>query len=112
SLWREMGRLAGAETGFRTTGLMYISGNPETTAKHEAWLEQARQHQLETRILSSRELAGLLPGAAQSWRSALYTASDGGAEPAIAAPSIAEAARRHGATIVTGCAVRGIETAA
>jgi len=36
--------------------------------------------------------------------------SDGRAEPQQAAPAIAEAARRHGATIFTQCAVRGIET--
>src|SRR5262249_48760934 len=43
---------------------------------------------------------------------ALYTPSDGKGEPHMAAPAIALGARRHGATILTGCAVRGIETAA
>jgi glycine/D-amino acid oxidase-like deaminating enzyme len=38
------------------------------------------------------------------------TPSDGRAEPAHAAPAIAVAARRLGATILTQCAVRGIET--
>ena len=42
--------------------------------------------------------------------SALYTPSDGRAEPQKAAPAIAEAARAHGAGIFTQCAVRGIET--
>src|SRR5207253_52840 len=46
-----------------------------------------------------------------TWTGALYTASDGKAEPQRAAPAIAEAARRHGAAILTQCAVRGIETA-
>ncbi len=52
----------------------------------------------------------MLPGLTGSWLAALYTPSDGRAEPAHAAPAIAQAARRLGATILTHCAVRGIET--
>jgi glycine/D-amino acid oxidase-like deaminating enzyme len=112
SLWREMDRLAGVETGFRTTGLMYIAAGPEDAAKYEAWLDRARPHQLESRMLSGAEVAQLLPGGTRQWHGALYTASDGGAEPELAAPAIAEAAQRLGAAVVTRCAVRGIETAA
>jgi glycine/D-amino acid oxidase-like deaminating enzyme len=43
---------------------------------------------------------------------ALYTPMDGRAEPQRAAPAIAEAARDKGATILTECAVRGIELSA
>jgi glycine/D-amino acid oxidase-like deaminating enzyme len=110
-LWREMGRLAGAETGFKTTGLIYLSAGPEDAAKYEAWLEKARGHQLDSRMLSGREVAKLLPGGLRDWPGALYTPSDGGAEPDLAAPAIAEAARRQGAAVMTNCAVRGIETA-
>ncbi|PMW45569.1 D-amino-acid oxidase, partial [Pseudomonas sp. GW460-11-11-14-LB11] len=39
-----------------------------------------------------------------------YTPVDGRAEPQKAAPAIAEAARDKGASILTECAVRGIET--
>ena len=48
------------------------------------------------------------PRAASSPR--LHTPTDGRAEPSQAAPAIAEAARAPGATILTGCAVRGVET--
>ena len=41
---------------------------------------------------------------------AMHTPTDGRAEPSQAAPAIAEAARAAGATILTECAVRGIET--
>jgi glycine/D-amino acid oxidase-like deaminating enzyme len=112
SLWREMGRLAGAETGFKTTGLMYLAAGPADAAKYEAWLDQARPHQLESRMLSAAEVARLLPGGARRWPGALYTADDGGAEPELAAPAIAAAAQRLGAAVVSGCAVRGIETEA
>jgi len=112
SLWREMGGLAGVETGFRTTGLMYIAGSAEDAAKYETWLERARPHQLDSRMLSGAEVAQLLPGGSRRWHGALYTASDGGAEPELAAPALAEAAQRLGSAVVAQCAVRGIETAA
>ena len=46
-------------------------------------------------------LPRVLPGAALRHTGALHTPSDGRAEPAQAAPAIAEAARAHGATILT-----------
>ncbi len=109
-LWRDPLRLGGADTGFRTTGLMYLCDRPEDAPRFEAWLEHARRHQLDSRLLSGAEVGRLLPGAARGWTGALYTASDGGAEPEKAAPAIAAAAGRAGAALVAGCAVRGLET--
>ncbi len=40
----------------------------------------------------------------------MFTPCDGRAEPSLAAPAIAQAARHAGACILTRCAVRGIET--
>jgi glycine/D-amino acid oxidase-like deaminating enzyme len=42
----------------------------------------------------------------------MHTASDGRAEPHTATPAIARAAAREGATVLTACAVRGLETQA
>jgi len=54
----------------------------------------------------------MFPGSAVDWRGGFHTPNDGRAEPAKAAPAIAEAARRHGATIHQTCAARGLETEA
>ena len=109
-LWNDMNHLTGAETGFRTTGLMFLSETDKDVAEHEAWLEHARAHQLDTRMLSSREIAELAPGGEMRVKGALYTPSDGRAEPQKAPPAIARAAQGLGATVLTGCAVRGVET--
>ena len=45
-------------------------------------------------------------------RGAMYTPSDGRAEPFIAVPAIARAAQRAGARIIENCAARTIETQA
>jgi glycine/D-amino acid oxidase-like deaminating enzyme len=109
-LWQDRRLLGDADTGFRTTGIMYLCGRSANDAEnYEAWLDRVRPFQLGSRMLGSAEVARLLPGAARTWPGALYTPGDGGAEPERAAPAIAEAARRHGATVLTGCAVRGIE---
>src|ERR1700758_5345634 len=110
-LWRGMNEMVEAETGFRQAGIMSLAETEAELGQFEAWLDHARQYQLDTRIIDRAEAAELMPGLTGNWTGALYTASDGKAEPQRAAPAIAEAARRRGAAIVTQCAVRGIETA-
>jgi glycine/D-amino acid oxidase-like deaminating enzyme len=110
-LWPEMNTLVGAETGFRRSGIVYLCRTPKELAKREAWLERVgKPFGLDTRLLTRDQAIRALPGLAGPWLGALVTPSDGRAEPAHAAPAIAEAARRLGATILTRCAVRGMET--
>jgi glycine/D-amino acid oxidase-like deaminating enzyme len=111
-LWEGMNQRVEAETGFRQCGIMYLAETPAELGQLEGWLDHSRQYQLDTRLLTRAEAGELMPGLAGNWAGALYTASDGKAEPQRAAPAIAEAARRHGAAVVQQCAARGIETAA
>src|SRR5215467_10779062 len=110
-LWQGMNEMVEAETGFRTCGIMYLAESPADVARLETWLDHAREYQLDTRLIDSAEIAERLPGMAKRWAGGLYTPSDGKGEPQMAAPAIAQAARRHGAKILTGCAARGVETA-
>jgi len=110
-LWRGMNARVGAETGFRQAGTIYLADTQRELAGHEAWLAHARRFQLDSRLLAADEIETVLPGARRRWAGALHTPSDGRAEPGKASPAIAAAARRAGATVLTGCAVRGIETA-
>ena len=108
-LWRGMNERTGRETGFRQPGILYLCENEREAATQETWLEQARLYQVESRMLRGTALDEVMPGASRTFIAGLHTASDGRAEPALAAPAIAEAARDHGARIFTGCAVRGID---
>src|SRR5881227_3347471 len=92
-LWERMNGTVEAETGFRTCGIMYLGENAEALSQMGTWLEHAREFQLDTRLIDGAEVARLLPGIAKSWAGALYTASDGKAEPQLAAPAIAQGAR-------------------
>jgi glycine/D-amino acid oxidase-like deaminating enzyme len=111
-LWRGMNERVGAETGFRQCGIAYLCETDQDVASRARWLEHAQPYQLDSRLLSGAEAGKLVPGASIEWRGALYTPSDGRAEPQKAAPAIANAARAHGARIFPRCAVRGLELSA
>jgi glycine/D-amino acid oxidase-like deaminating enzyme len=109
-LWRKMNERVGADTGFRQSGILYLAETEAELAVKVGWLEEhARPYQLDTRLIGSAEVADLMPGSGVRWQGALYTHSDGRAEPLKAAPAMAAAARANGARILTSCAVRGIE---
>jgi glycine/D-amino acid oxidase-like deaminating enzyme len=109
NLWNGMQQLVGEDVGFRRTGILYLCERDADIPHHEEWLKNAGEYALDSRIVSGSELAALQPGATKTYRAALYTKSDGRAEPQKAAPAIARAAIRAGATILEQCAVRGID---
>jgi glycine/D-amino acid oxidase-like deaminating enzyme len=104
-----MNERTGRETGFRQPGVMYLCENEQEVAAQETWLDEARLYQVDSRLLRGQDLEAVLPGAEARFVAGLHTPTDGRAEPAHAAPAIAEAARDHGARIFTNCAVRGID---
>jgi glycine/D-amino acid oxidase-like deaminating enzyme len=108
--WDGMAQRVGAEVGFTRAGACYLCETPREVAAYEAWLDNARQWQVRSRILGPDEVDKLVPGSSRRWAGALYTDNDGRAEPQLAVPLMAQAARRLGAVIVTGCAARGFET--
>jgi glycine/D-amino acid oxidase-like deaminating enzyme len=110
-LWQDMNRRTNRETGFRQSGIMYLCQTETEIAVQEAWLRQASQYQVDARLLKGFALEAAIPGASRGFIAGLHMPSDGRAEPALAAPAIAEAARDHDAQIFTNTAVRGITRA-
>ena len=111
-LWEVMTARTNAESGFRQTGIVYLCETSKEAARHEAWLTHAKAYQIDSRLIGSDEIDRLLPGSSRRWPAALYTPSDGCAEPEKATSSIANSAFRKGAAILEACAVRGLETTA
>jgi glycine/D-amino acid oxidase-like deaminating enzyme len=111
-MWAAMNLEVGAETGFRNSGIVYLCETQKDLDEREAWLAHARSYQVNSRLLGPAEVDRALPGSARRWMGALFTPTDGRAEPQLAVPAMAEAARRMGATVMASCAVRGLETAA
>ncbi len=111
-LWSQMNARIGRETGWRRTGISYLSYTQRDLKDWLTWAEIGKRHGLDARMLTPGEIVEKLPGNNGNILGALHTASDGRAEPWIAVPAMAEAAREKGAHIITHCAVRGVETMA
>ena len=111
-IWRQLGDAIGEDVGFREQGILYLIDDDRQLERYAAWVKAADDYGIGSRLIEGEELKGLVRGAATQWRGALYTASDGRAEPHKATPALARAAAREGATILTACAVRGIESSA
>lgn len=112
AIWRTLAEDIGEDVGYAEGGCLFGLRTEKELQDAEAWLPTAREFGLPTRMISSDEMQPFVGDAARQWRGALYTHDDGRAEPHLAAPAIARAAGRAGATIMTGCAVRGISTQA
>jgi glycine/D-amino acid oxidase-like deaminating enzyme len=111
-LWERMNARISAETGYRKRGIVYLCENGKEAAYYEGWLKEAQAFQIDSRLIASGEIGRLLPGSSRRWKAALFTPSDGTAEPEMATSAMANAAQRAGAAIVEQCAVRGLETSA
>jgi glycine/D-amino acid oxidase-like deaminating enzyme len=109
-IWRGLEQEIGEDVGFSENGVLFAADDDKAMNEYADWISTARDYDLDTRLVEGRELKDLVRGATIDWPAALYTASDGRAEPHKAGPAIARAASRHGATVLTSCAVRGIET--
>ncbi len=111
-LWEEMQAESGTDVGFRRTGILFLTRDSAELAAWEKWVAIAREQQVHSAILTPAEIAARLPANRDTWLGGLHTPSDGRAEPSLAAPAFAQAARRHGVSIHQDCAARGLETAA
>jgi glycine/D-amino acid oxidase-like deaminating enzyme len=109
-IWRGLSDEIGEDVGYEQTGCLFLGADDKELEQFGAWLPTADEYGLDTRLIDAQELARHVRGATVKWKGALFTPSDGRAEPQKAAPAIARAAERAGATVLTACAVRGIET--
>ena len=109
-IWRTLAEDIGEDVGFSQGGCIFTARKDADIEGFQQWLEVASEHDLDTRLLDAEEMRRQVEGSSANWIGGLYTASDGRAEPHIAGPAIGRAAAREGATILTSCAVRGIES--
>lgn len=110
-LWDGLSQEIGADTGFRRSGLIYVTKSEAELATWSSWIDMAREFQVHSRVLSPAEAKTLTPGNEQDWIGGVHSPSDGRAEPTMAAPALAAAARARGVTIHQDCAVRGLDVA-
>lgn len=111
-IWETLADDIGEDVGFSQEGCMFVARKEKEVEGYFQWMEIGQEYGLDSRVINADEMRRRVKGFTPDWKGALYTASDARAEPHKATPAIARAAAREGATILTSCAVRGIDTAA
>src|ERR1700722_6325860 len=66
-LWAGMNAQTGGDTGFRTSGIVYLCETRRELDGYEAWLDGARQFQVQSGLLGPGEAEEGSPGLARRW---------------------------------------------
>lgn len=106
-LWGEI--QAREDVGFRRTGILYLQEDEADRAIHQRWLDRCGSLGIDARLLARDATQALLPASRRAWSGAMYSKSDGVAEPHLATRAIARLAREAGAQVFEHCAARGVE---
>ena len=109
-IWHGLAEKTGeADLQFTQSGCYYLAEDEATLAKYEQWHDLAKQHQLDTRMLSREELGERFSNVKANFVGGMVTETDGRAEPFVAVPALARAAREQGAVVIEACAVRTLD---
>lgn len=111
---REWDRIApqlDLDAGWRRTGATYLAETEAERAGFEAFMVHAREHQMDTRLMTAAETDAHLGRDDRRFAGAMHTPSDGMAEPGLAVPAMARLAARKGVAVLEGCAARVLDMA-
>lgn len=109
-IWQTLHEVVGQDLGFRQQGVLYLASSEKKMQVRERWVDLAKEHQLTSVKLSATQVADKIATANPRWKGAVFTPSDGRAEPWIAVPAIAKAVNKLGVIIREDCAVRSLDT--
>ncbi|MGI9422414.1 MAG: NAD(P)/FAD-dependent oxidoreductase, partial [Hyphomicrobiaceae bacterium] len=111
-LWSRLAQETGeTDLTFTQSGCLYLAESEASLEKFEKWYDLAKQHQLDTELLTKADVAQRCPEVAGQWLGGMITKTDGRGEPFVAVAALARAARRAGAVVTENCAVRALDRA-
>ena len=108
-IWEQLALELGEGIGFRRGGIASFASTEKELEELELWLPVAREYGLDTRVVSSRAANELIGAPEGRWKGAVYTPTDGRAEPFSAVKTIAEGLQARGGLVREACAVRTID---
>lgn len=110
--FERFGERPGAEIDLEQVGYLFLLDRPEDIPVFERSVAIQNEHGVPSRLLDTEEIRGVCPIAGlEGVLAAAFSPRDGHASPEAVVQGYAAGARRHGATVVTGCAVMGIDVA-
>jgi sarcosine oxidase, subunit beta len=108
AIWAGLGQELGADLEVSTRGGLLVADTDEDAARIAAKVSLEAAHGFPAELVTGRALRSLAPYLSPAMTAAQYCASEGKANPLLAAPAFARAARRHGARILPGTRVRAV----
>ena len=108
-IWQSLGRDLNADLEWIQGGNLVTFANEYERDRWSEWAEIAAAHGLTSRVLNRRELDARLPGNRMNAIGAIFTESDGQAEPRQVMPAFHRAAQGRGVVFLTECAVFDID---
>jgi len=109
-MWRNLSTELGADLEWLQGGNLALAYDRRRLDLFERWLELAKAHGLETHLLTAQQVRKLVPAARANVLGAMYTPSDGQAEPRKVCPAFKRAAQARRARFFSNCAVKKITT--
>lgn len=109
ALWKRLPQLIDDDLEFVASGQMRVCYREEQLAELEAYAAAPEALELDLQIYRGRELHERFPFLGPEVKGGSYAPHDGHANPRLAAPAFARAARRAGARIEEGCEVTSVE---
>lgn len=107
-IWDGLNAELGLETGFRRSGLLYVTDDPKQLETWQKWVALAAGYDVKSQMLTAQQAKELTPRHPGKWSGGVHSTTDGQAEPSLATSAIASAAQRSGASIHQHCAARGL----
>ncbi len=110
-LWNGLEKDLGRSVGWFCGGNIVLAVNDADMAHQADWQAKAKDFGLDTKLLTPAEVAGKLPFLSEKAgvRGAMFTASDGRAEPGRATRALFEAAVERGVSVVLGGSVKHLD---
>jgi sarcosine oxidase subunit beta len=109
AIWGRLPELLGEDAEFLPSGHVRVCFRAEEVGLLEAHARDARDYGLELEIISRNALRARFPFLSPDAVAGSYSPTDGHANPRLAAPAFARAARRAGAIVEENAEVLGIE---
>lgn len=107
-IWGRLPELIGEDAEFLPSGHLRLAFREEDAARLEAYARDARPYGLDLELISGNALHMRFPFLSPEARMGSYSRHDGHANPRLAAPAFARAARRAGAEVLEGAEVLSI----
>ena len=109
ALWKRLPELIDDDLEFIASGHMRVCYREDEIAELEAYAAAPEARELDLKIYSGRELHERFPFLGPEVKGGSYAPHDGHANPRLAAPAFARAARRAGAIVEERCEVTSVQ---